>query len=76
MMGIQETYPDADLENALLMSGGTSIVNGATTNSTSVTLTIAQINSDGDTTTVGQLVTDSSGIIPQGTVLSAVSGKN
>lgn len=74
MMGIQETYPDADLENALLMSGGTSIVNGATTNSTSVTLTIAQINSGGDTPTVGQLVTDSSGNIPQGTVVSAVSG--
>ena len=74
MMGVQETYQDADLDSALLMNGGTSIVNGATTNSTSVTLTVAQINSGGDTPTVGQLVTDSSGNIPQGTVVSAVSG--
>ena len=72
MMGVQETYQNADLENALLMSGGTSIVNGATTSSTSVTLTIAQINSGGDTPTVGQLVTGTG--IAQGTVVSAASG--
>ena len=74
MMGVKEMYTDSDLEAALLMSGGTSIVNGGTANSTSVTLTVAQINSGGDTPTVGQLVTDSSGNIPQGTVVSAVSG--
>lgn len=73
-MGVKEMYTDSDLEAALLMSGGTSIVNGGTTNSTSVTLTVAQINSGGDPPTVGQLVTDSSGNIPQGTVVSAVSG--
>jgi len=72
MMGVQEVYQNADLDNALLMNGGTSIVNGATTSSTSVTLTVAQINSGGDAPTVGQLVTGTG--IPQGTVVSAVSG--
>ena len=74
MVGIQEVYSDADMDAALLINGGTSIVNGATSNSTSVTLTVAQINSGGDAPTVGQLVTDASGNIPQGTVVSAVSG--
>lgn len=71
-VGIQEVYSDADMDAALLMNGGTSIVNGATTNSTSVTLTIGQINSGGDVPTVGQLVTGTG--IPQGTVVSAISG--
>ena len=71
-MGVKEMYTDSDLDDALLMSGGTSVVNGATTNSTSVTLTVAQINSGGDTPTVGQLVTGTG--IAQGTVVSAASG--
>jgi len=71
-VGISDVYSDADMDAALLMNGGTSIVNGATTSSTSVTLTVAQINSSGDAPTVGQLVTGTG--IPQGTVVSAVSG--
>ena len=72
-VGISHVYSDADLDAALLMNGGTSVVNGATSNSTSVITVVTQINSGGDLPTVGQLVTDSLANIPQGTVVTAVT---
>ena len=71
MMGVSEMYADSDLDDALLMNGGTSIAGATSSNSTTVTL---QNNAFNSSIGVGQLVTGTG--IPQGTIVSAISGTN